>query len=173
MSLSSTSNTINALGVFGIIKPEQEEYFHSLEAKYSQKPKNGDTNGFFNHLSIVINRDVPVGKLSSYIDLLRELKQFLPSNVEVSDVTAIDGSHLALSFDIQQTQALRELASKFIGEGVVTTHYIKVVWFVPKEKQEEAIKDLKTVNKITFYDFILAANIQNDENTIYSSNRYK
>lgn len=173
MSLSSLSNTINALGIFGRLEPEQEKYFSTLETKYSRRPETDDANGIFSHLSLVINRDVPVGKLPNYIDLLRELKPHLPFKIKTSDVIIKDEKHLALSFDTAQTQAIRDLASKFVSEGVVTTYYTKVVWFVPKENQEEAIKELKKIKEMVFYDFILVANRQNDENTIYSSNRYK
>lgn len=173
MSLSSTSNTINALGIFGRLETEQEKYFSSLEAKYSKRPENDDANGIFNHLSLVINNNVPIGNLPIYIDLLRELKPYLPFRINASDVIVKEDKHLALSFDAAQTRTIRDLASKFFHEGVVTTHYTKVVWFVPKENQEEAIKVLKNVNEMVFYNFILVANRQNDDNTIYSSNKYE
>src|SRR3972149_1327952 len=173
MSLSSSSNTINALGIFGRLQPKQEKYFADLESKYGRRPENDDANGIFSHLSLVINNNVPVGNLPGYIDFLRELKPFLPFRITTSDVIVKDDKHLALSFDTSQTLKVRDLASKFFKEGVVTTYYTKVVWFVPKEKQEEAIKELKKVKEMVFYDFILVANRQNDENTIYSSNRFK
>lgn len=178
MSLSSNSNTINALGIFGRLTPEQEKHFRELENKYSKRPENDDANGIFNHLSLVINNDVPVGNIPNYIDLLKALKPFLPFTLKVSDVIIKDDKHLALSFDTQQTLAIRDIASKYMKgmvttHGVVTTYYTKVVWFVPKENQEEAIKELKTVKEMVFYDFFLVANRQNDENTLYTSNRYK
>lgn len=173
MSLSSSSNTINALGIFGRHEPGQEYYFKKLSQKYSKYPENDDSIKIFNHFSLVINNDVAVGKIPGYIDLLRELKPYLPFKIEVSDVIVQDGKHLALSFDTSQTQEIRDLANKFIPEGVVTTYYTKVVWFVPEEKQEEVIEILKDVKEMVVYDFILVANRQNDENTIYSSNRYK
>lgn len=167
------------MGIFGRLIPEQEKYFHDLEKKYSKRPESDDANGIFNHLSLVINNDVPVSNLPNYIDLLKALKPFLPFTLKLSDVIIKDDKHLALSFDTSQTQGIRDTAVKFITKdlvithGVVTTHYTKVVWFVPKEHQEEAIKELRDVKEMTFYDFILVANRQNDENTIYSSNRYK
>lgn len=173
MSLSSISNTINALGIFGRLTPELEKQFSDLETKYSKRPEDNDANGIFSHLSLVINKDVPVGKVPVYIDLLKELKPHLPFSLKTSDAIIKDDEHLALSFDTDQTQAIRDLASKFIDEGVVTTYYTKVVWFVPKENQEDAINKLKKITEMVFYDFILVANRQNDENTIYSSNRYR
>ena len=124
-------------------------------------------------MSLVINRDVPFGKMPAYIDLLKELKPLLPFKLKTSDVIIKEEKHLALSFDTQQTQTIRDIASKFIDEGIVTTHYTKVVWFVPKENQEDVINELKKIKEMVFYDFILVANRQNDENTIYSSNRYR
>jgi len=173
MSLSSTSNTINAVGIFGKFTPELEKYFSSLESKYSKRPEHDDdVNGIFSHLSLIVHKDVPVDRLPAHIDLLRELKPYVPFVIKISDVIIKDEKHLALSFDIAQTQKIRDLAAKFVPEGVVTTYYTKVVWFVPKENQAEAIQELKKVKKMIFYDFILVANKQNDENTIYSSNRY-
>lgn len=143
MSLSSSSNAINALGIFGRLEPSLEKYFKELSEKYSQYPKGDDSIGIFNHLSLVIQKDAPVGILPNYIDLLRELKPFLPFKIRVFDVIVKDEKHLALSFDTVQTQTIGDLASKFVPEGVVTTYYTKVAWFVPKENQEEAIKELK------------------------------
>ena len=97
----------------------------------------------------------------------------MPFKIQVSDVIVKDEKHLALSFDTSQTQKIRNLASKFIPEGIVTTYYTKVVWFVPKEDQKAVIKQLKSVKEMIFYDFILVANRQDDANTIYSSYRYK
>ncbi len=177
MSLSSTSNTINALGVFGRLTPKQEKYFQGLEKKFSKRPENDDANGIFNHLSLVINRDVPVGQVPKYLDLLRELKPFLPFKIKTSEVIVKDDLHLALSFDTSQTQDIRDIAKKYFKEGeltgVVTTYYTKVVWFVPRQDRAEAIKELKSVKEMVFYDFYLVANRQNDENMIYTSNRYK
>jgi hypothetical protein len=173
MSLSSNPNTINALGIFGRHEPKQEKYFKSLSDRYSRYHKNNDALGIFNHLSLVITKNTPVGEIPKYLDLLRELKPFLPLRIKVSGVIVKDGKHLALSFDTKQTEQVRKLAGKLIPAGVVTTYYTKVVWFVPKEKQEEVIKILKRVKEMIVYDFILVANRQDDAHTIYSSNRYK
>ncbi len=172
MSLSSDSNTINALGIFGRLAPDEEKYFQGLEEKYSKFPDEQKSKGFFNHLTLVLNRDVPVREVSNYLDLLNELKRFLPLKIKISEVILIDGQHLALSFDTNQTKEIRETVAKFIPKGVVETHYTKVVWYVPKEKQEEVKKILENVKEMTFYDFKLVANEQNDENTIYSSNKF-
>jgi hypothetical protein len=83
MSLSSTSNTINALGIFGRLEPKQEKYFTVLESKYSKRPENDDANGIFSHLSLVINNNVSVGNIPTYIDLLRDLKSHLPHWVNI------------------------------------------------------------------------------------------
>jgi hypothetical protein len=173
MSLSVASNSINAVGIFGRLEPEQEQYFKGIESKYSKFPEDEESIGIFNHLSLVINKFVPVGELARYLDLLRELKPFLPFKIKTSDVIVKDEKHLALSFDTSQTQAIRDIASKFVPEGVVTTYFTKVVWFVPKEYQEEAIKELRQTQEMLFYDFKLVANRQDDEHTIYSANRYK
>ena len=172
MTLSSKSNTINALGIFGRLEPEQEKYFAELEKRFSKRPVEDDANGLFSHLSLVINKVISVGEIPKYLDLLRELKHHLPFKIKASDVIIKDEKHLALSFDTSQTQEIRDLAGKYFKEGVIETYYTKVVWFVPKENQEEAIKELKKVKEMVFYNFILVANRQNDENTIYSSTRF-
>lgn len=173
MSLSSVSNTINAFGIFGRLKPELEEYFLSLEAKYSKRPEKDDANGIFNHLTLVINRDVPVGVLPGYIDLLKELKPHLPVILKTSGVIIKEDKHIALSFDTAQTQHIRDIIQTRIGSGVVTTYYTKVVWFVPQENQQKVMDELSKVKEMIFYDFFLVANRQNDENTIYTSNKYR
>ncbi|RJR14865.1 hypothetical protein C4579_03650 [Candidatus Microgenomates bacterium] len=178
MSLSSTSNTINALGIFGRLTPDLEKYFQSLEQKFSKRPEADDANGIFSHLSLVINNDVPIGEMPQYIDLLKALKPFLPFRLKTSDVIVKEDKHLALSFDTSQTQKIRDIAAKFIHNGmtithgVITTYYTKVVWFVPQENQAAAMTELGKIKEMIFYDFILVANRQNDENTIYSSNRF-
>lgn len=173
MSLSSTSNTINALGIFGRLDPNQEKFFKNIEEKYSDRSEGDTSNDVFNHLSLVINNDVIVGDSPKYLDLLRELKSSLPLKLKTSEVIIRDDMHLALSFDTAQTQKVRDLAQKFIGQGIIETFFTKVVWFVPKEKQGEVIEKLSEVEELIFADFILVANKQNDENTIYSSNRYQ
>jgi len=173
MSLSSASPTINALGIFGRLDPPQQKYFDSLEDKFSSFPQGDESIGIFNHLSLVIEKNVFVGKLQKYIDLLKELKSYLPFKINVSGVIIKDEKHLALSFDIKQTEKIREIASRLIPEGVVTTYYTKVVWHVPKEKQAEVITILKEVKIMTFYDFVLCANREDEKSIIYSSNRYK
>lgn len=173
MSLSSSSNTINALGIFGRLEPSQEKYFKELSGKYSKYPKDDDSIGIFNHLSLVINKNVPVGQTQNYLDLLRELKPYLPFKIKTPGVIVKDEKHIALSFDTVQTQAIRGLASKFVPEGVVTTYYTKVVWFVPKENQEKVIEILRETKEMTFYDFKLVANRQDEANTLYSTNSFK
>ena len=172
MSLSSDSNTINALGIFGRMSPKDEKYFQEIEKKYSKFPNNEKSKDFFNHLSLVINNNVIVNEISDYLDLLKVLKPFLPLKITISEIIIIDESHLALSFDINQTKEIRNLAMKYIPNGIIETHYTKVVWSVPKENQEKVKKELEKIKEMTFFDFILIANKQNDANTIYSSNKY-
>ncbi len=161
------------MGIFGRLETSQEKYSKELSDKYSQYPEGDDSIGIFNHLSLVINKDVQVGKMPNYLDLLRELKPYLPFRIKTSDVIIKDDKHLALSFDTAQTQSIRDLASKFIPEGIVTTYYTKVVWFVPKENQEKVIEILRAIKEMIFYDFKLVANRQDEANTIYSSSRFK
>lgn len=173
MSLSSASNTVNALGIFGRMTPELEDHFGDLSKQYSRYPENDDAIGIFNHLSLVIGRDVLVGDMPQYIDLLKELKTHLPFKLKTNGIIVKDEKHLALSFDTEQTQQIRDLATKYFPKFVVTTYYTKVVWYVPTEKQEEVREQLRKTDEMIFGDFILVANRQDDANTVYSSNRYR
>lgn len=173
MPLTSTTNKINALGIFGRLDPDQEKLFKDLEQEYSKRPEGDDSNDVFNHLSLVINNDVRVGEIPRYIDLLRELKEYLPLRLNTSGVIIREDMHLALTFDTSQTEQVRNLAEKLIGSGIIETFFTKVVWFVPEQKQNEVTKKLNEVKEMIFADFILVANKQNDEHTIYSSNRYQ
>ena len=83
-------------------KPYKEIDLIELEKRFSKRPVEDDANGIFSHLSLVINKDVPVGEIPKYIDLLRELKPYLPFKIKTSDVIIKDEKHLALSFDISQ-----------------------------------------------------------------------
>ncbi|MFC1727273.1 hypothetical protein ACFL0Y_02000 [Patescibacteria group bacterium] len=173
MTLSSSSNTINALGIFGRLEPRQEKYFLKLSEKYSRYPENNDAIGIFNHLSLVVNNNVEVGEIASHLDLLKKLKPHLPFRLTVSKPIIIDDKHIALSFDIKQTQKIRNLAKRTITGHVVETYYTKVVWYVPKNKQQEVMDILKNIKEMTFYDFKLCANRQDDQSTIYSSLKFK
>jgi hypothetical protein len=172
MSLSSTSNTINTLGIFGRLEPDQEKYFKVIQDKLGEIPENHEANGIFNHLSLVIDNNVPVNNLPTYLDLLRELRLFLPLTIDVSRVIIKDDKHLALSFDPDITKPLRSLASKFIPDHIIETYYTKVVWFVPQKNIEPAIKILEKTNQLVFTDFKLCANRQDDAHTIYSSLKF-
>lgn len=173
MSLSSTSNTINALGIFGRLDPKQESYFRGIQNKFSRFPESDESVGIFNHLSLLINRNVPIGHIAPYIDILHELKPYVPFKLQVKGVIVRDGKHIALSFDIQETEKIRRIASKFVPDGIVNTFYTKVVRFVPEENQQEVIKMLRDTNKMIFCDFLLCANRQDDASIIYSTNKYK
>jgi len=172
MSLSFVSNTVNALGIFGRMTQELENHFGNLSKQYSKYPENDDAIGIFNHLSLVIGRDVPVGEMPKYLDLLKELKPHLPFRLKTNGIIVIDEKHLALSFDTEQTQQIRDLALKYFPKFVVTTHYTKSVWYVPEERQGEVREQLRKIDEMIFGDFILVANRQDDANTVYSSNRY-
>jgi hypothetical protein len=46
------------------------------------------------------------------------------------------------------------------------------VWFVPKENQQKVIDELTDFKELVFDDFYLVSNKQDDENTIYTTNRF-
>lgn len=169
----SSSNTFNALGIFGRLEPKQEDYFLKLSRKYSRYPKGDKAIGIFNHLSLVVNTNVEVGQLSLYLDLLKKLEPFLPFKLLITEPIVIDDKHIALSFDIKQTKKIRELAKKITPGNIVETYYTKVVWYVPKNKQQAVMDILKNTKEMVFYDFKLCANRQDDKSTIYSSLKFR
>ncbi len=176
--LELSSNTIKVLGIFGRLYPEQESYFDSLEEKYSQKPAISHGFDVFRHLTLTFCPDASVNDVENQLDLLKELKKFLPVKVKVSkafikDEESMPGAeHIALQFDLDQTKEIVEFVKSKVGDKAVATWYTKVVWFVPKENQQVVIDELSGFQEMTFIDFYLVANKQNEENTIYTTNRF-
>ncbi len=179
MSLSSTSNTINALGIFGRLSQDQEEYFDKLENKFSKKPDPILGFDIFRHLTLTLIRNATINDLRDELDLLHDLKQFLPLKLTTikafvkEEVTMPGSEHVAIEFGLDQTKEVVEFIRKRVGEeSTVATWYTKVVWFVPKENQQAVIKELEDLKELIFTDFYLVSNKQNDENTIYTTNRF-
>lgn len=179
MSLSQKSNTINALGIFGRLSKEQEDYFDSLEKKYSKKPDPSLGYDIFRHLTLTFIRDATIRDVREELDLLYDLKKFLPVRLKsvrpfVKDEVTMPGAeHIAIEFGLEQTKELVEFIRKRAGnENTVATWYTKVVWFVPKENQQKVIEELSDFKELVFTDFYLVSNKQNDENTIYTSNSF-
>ena len=179
MSLSSTSNTINALGIFGRLSREQEEYFDEIEKKYSKKPDPKLGYDIFRHLTLTFIHDATINDLRDELNLLRDLKKFLPVRLQskkpfVKDEVTMPGAeHIAIEFGLEQTKELVEFIRKRAGnKNTVATWYTKVVWFVPKEYQQTIIDELSDFKELVFTDFYLVSNKQNDENTIYTTNSF-
>lgn len=91
----------------------------------------------------------------------------------IKDEESMPGAeHIAIEFGLEQTKELVEFIQSRVGDKVVATWYIKVVWFVPKENQEAAMKELASLKELEFTDFYLVSNKQNEENTIYTATRF-
>lgn len=146
-----------ALGIFGKLKEKQEKYFNDLEKQFG-KPKD-----YYNHLSVVINNEVE--DTEKYVELLKELKQFLPLNLAVARVIMVK-KDLALAFDINQTGEIRKMAKKYFEAGVIETHYVKVIRGVAKENLEKVKELLKETKEMVFEDFGLYANEINKKGII-------
>jgi len=179
MSLSSISNTINALGIFGRLFKDQEEYFDKLEKKYSKKPDSSLGYDIFRHLTLTFIHDATISDVREELDLLYDLKKFLPVRLKSikpfakDEVTMPGAEHIAIEFGLEQTKELIEFVRKRVGDkNTVATWYTKVVWFVPKDHQQVVIDELSDFKELIFTDFYLVSNKQNDENTIYTSNRF-
>jgi len=176
--LEISSNTIKALGIFGRLSKEQEEYFDSLEKKYSQKPDSDKGYDVFRHLTLTFIQDASVHDIQSQLDLLHDLKRFLPVKLNVKRVFVKDEvnmpgvEHIALEFGIEQTKELVEFVRARLGDNTVATPYTKVVWFVPKENQQAVLDELSEFKELVFTDFYLVSNKQDDANTIYTTNRF-
>ncbi len=172
--LELTSNTIKVLGIFGRLTPKLEQYFDSLEKTFSQKPK-GDEYDVFRHLTLTFTPDATIADVQSQLELLRDIKQFLPVKLKINKLfikneESLDGAeHIAIEFGLEQTKELVEFVKDRVGESAIATWYIKVAWFVPKKNQAEAIKAMSDLKEIEFSDFYLVSNKQSEENTLFKS----
>ena len=173
--LEIASNTIKALGIFGRLSPDLETYLDAIEAKYSKKPEDNNDYDIFRHHTLTLIRDASVTDIAKQLDLLQELKQFLPYKLKIQrlfvkdEVTMPGAQHIAAEFGLDQTQKLLHFVHERIGDVVIKTPYIKIVWFVPKENQQKVIEELRDLKELEFTDFYLVSNKQNDANTIYTS----
>lgn len=179
MSLSLASNTINALGIFGRLSKGQEEYFDSLEKKYSQKPSDSHDYDIFRHLTLTFVRNAGIANVRQGLDLLHDLKIFFPVKLTsikpfIKDESSMPGAeHIAIEFGLEQTKKLVEFVRQKVGSEItVATPYIKVVWFVPKTNQQQVIAELSDFKELIFTDFYLVANKQDEENTIFTTNSF-
>jgi hypothetical protein len=173
--LELSSNTIKVLGIFGRLSPEQEAYFNGLEQRYAQRP-NTDEYAIYRHFSLTFIQNATIGDVREQIDLLKELKQFLPFKLTVNkffikeEESSPGAEDIAIEFGLEQTKEIVEFVRSKIGDRVVATPYIKVVWFVPKENQQTVIDELTNFKELEFTDFYLVSNKQDEANTIYTSN---
>ena len=176
--LELSSNTVKVLGIFGRLSTEQEAYFDALEEKFGYVPKNKDEYDIFRHLTLTFIPNATITDVSSQLDHLKDLKQFLPLKIKpkkafVKDEESLEGAeHIAIEFELDQTKEIVEYIKSKVGKNSVATWYIKLVWFVPKENQQSVIDVLSNLSELVFTDFYLVSNKQNDENTIYQSSRF-
>ena len=177
--LELASNTIKALGIFGRLSHDLETYFDSIEAKYSRKPDNTLEYDIFRHHTLTFVHNATVADVARQLDLLQELKSFLPYKLRVhklfvkNEVTMPGEEHIAIKFGLDQTKSLLQFIRERVGDVVIETPYIKTIWFVPQENQSKVLNELKDLKEIEFTDFYLVSNKQNGENTIYTSSRFK
>lgn len=176
--LELSSNTIKALGIFGRLSKEQEDFFDNLEKKYSKKPDSTSDYDVFRHLTLTFIREASISDVQSQLDLLHDLKRFLPVKLKakkifvMDEVTMPEAQHIAVEFGLEQTKELVEFVRKRASDNTVATPYTKVVWFVPKENQQAVIDELTNFRELIFFDFYLMSNKQDDANTIYTTNRF-
>lgn len=176
--LELSSNTIKVLGIFGRLTREQEAFLDGLEEKYSQKPDQDKGYDVFRHLTLTFIPDATIGDVRSQLDLLKDLKQFLPLKIKikkpfVKDEESMAGAeHIALEFELSETEEIVKFIKNRAGDRTVATWYTKVVWFVPKENQQAVIDVLADFNEMVFDDFYLVSNKQSDDNTIYTTNQF-
>lgn len=176
--LEISSNTIKALGIFGRLSKEQEAYFDALETKYSSKPDSDAGYDVFRHLTLTFIHNASIRDVRDQLDLLHDLKRFLPVKLRTKkvfikdEVTMAGAEHIAIEFGLEQTEDLVAFVKERAGDNTVATPYTKVVWFVPKEHQQKVIDELSDCKEIVFTDFYLVSNKQDDANTIYTTNRF-
>lgn len=176
--LELSSNTIKALGIFGRLSKEQEEFFDALEAKYSNKPDGNRGYDVFRHLTLTFINDASIRDVRDELDLLYDLKRFLPVKLQAKrafikdEVTMAGAEHIAIEFGLEQTKELVAFVRNRVGNNTVATPYTKVVWFVPKDHQQAVIDELTNFKELVFTDFYLVSNKQDEANTIYTTNRF-
>lgn len=176
--LELSSNTIKALGIFGRLSKEQEELFDALETKYSNKPNPIQGYDVFRHLTLTFFHDASICDVRDELDLLYDLKRFLPVKLRAKkafvkdEVTMPGAEHIAIEFGLEQTKELVSFVKNRVGNNAVETPYTKVVWFVPKNRQQTVIDELSHFKELIFTDFYLVSNKQDDANTIYTTNRF-
>lgn len=172
--LELSSNTIKVLGIFGRLSPDLESFLNNIEKQYSHKPE-GDIYNIFRHLTLTFIPNASVTDIRKQLDLLRDLNQFLPLKIKVNEAIIKEeesmpgAEHVAVTFNLSETKELVEFVRKRAGETTVATWYIKLIWFVPKKYQNNAIKELSQLKELEFTDFYLCANKQDEVNTIYST----
>lgn len=177
--LELSSNTIKALGIFGRLSLDQEAYFDSLEKKYSKKPDSSKGYDVFRHLTLTFIHDATISDVREQLDLLHDLKQFLPVKLKINkafvkdEVTMPGAQHIAVEFGLEQTKELVSFVKNRAGDNTVATPYTKVVWFVPKDNQQKVIDELSGLKELIFTDFYLVSNKQDEANTIYTTSSFK
>ncbi len=176
--LELSSNTIKVLGIFGRLSSEQEAFFDGLEKQYSKKP-DGDEYKIFRHLTLTFISDATVSDVRSQLDVLKDLRRFLPlkariKNTFIKDEESLPGAeHIAVEFELSETKKVVDFVRERCGGTTVATWYTKVIWFVPKEHQAAAINQLSTLKELEFTDFYLVANKQDDANVIYTTSAFE
>jgi hypothetical protein len=172
--LELSSNTIKVLGIFGRLSKETESYLDKIEEKYSQKP-SGSQYQIFRHLTLTFQADATPADVRTQLELLRDLKKFLPLKIKplkvfVKDEESMPGAeHIALEFDLSQTKEVIDFVRTRCGDATVATWYIKLLWFVPKQNQVAALDKLDELEELEFSDFYLCANKQDEANTLFTS----
>lgn len=175
--LELSSNTVKVLGIFGRLSPELETIFDDIEDRYSQKPKNNEFD-IFRHLTLTFQTNAEVTDVRKQLDILRDLKQFLPLKIRIKDIFVkyeepLPGAeHIAIEFDLSETKPLIDFVKERAGNATVATWYIKVIWFVPKENQQKVINELTRLKEIEFTDFHLCSNKQDEANTLCTTNTF-
>lgn len=176
--LELSSNTIKVLGIFGRLSPEIEATLDAIEAKHSAKPHTNEYD-IFRHLTLTFVNDATVADVHEQLQLLKELKQFLPLKITptkafVKDEESLSGAeHIAFEFELDQTKELVDFIGSRVGQDkAVATWYIKLVWFVPKENQRSVLNELSKITELEFTDFYLVANKQDEANTLFKAGEF-
>lgn len=161
----------NALGIFGRLDAAQEAHFLALQERYHPLAENSEAFGVFPHLTLVASYKVPSANLPLYMELLERLYAQLPLGIRVTAIRIIDKRNIALSFDANQTQSIRELAENALPKQVIETDYFIVMREIPEELQQRAVDSLEDMKLLTFTDFDLCDSKVDEEHVLYSSSR--
>ena len=163
----------NALGIFGRLEAMQEAYFASLQQKHYELPQNSEALNTIPHLSLVVSYKVSHDDVAPYVSLLKQLRTRLPLTVRINGTRIVNGHNIAVTFSIDQTEAVRALAGSMHLQEIIETDYLIVMREAPEAAQHSILEALKSTKTLTISDFMLCADRIDSTHILHSSSEFQ